>query len=253
MSKNPYKIKPKYKSVGKTKVFTVEKNDLFVLDALMHDGSQQKYQHHHTNLKYSEHGGLLDFDARGLERIIVTTPKESDRKDPEIYFPVVTEDAEDYEFMYHTHPPTPTPGARSKLGIVYEIPSLSDINTFIITYIEGKTQGSIIIAPEGIYVIRALKKKLKPENYQLNELMQEIMYMNYKFAEKYKFNVTIDIFYKKIITNTKLSIKLKELIQKYTNKEITIDFFKRKKDQMANWVVNKLYLIVNPKEIQIKK
>ena len=239
---------PKYRFVGKTKVFTIEKNDLFVLDALMHDGSQQKYSHTSTNLKYSEHGGLLDFDKHGLERIIVTTHKETDKTDPEIYFPTVTDDADDYEFMYHTHPPTPTPGARAKIGVVYEIPSLSDINTFIITYLEGKTQGSIIVAPEGFYVIRALKKKLKPEEYQLDELMNSIMYMNYKYAEKYKFHVTVDIFYKKIITNNKLQIKLKQLIEKYTNKEITIDYFKRKKDSNGNWVVNKLYLIVNPKE-----
>ena len=54
---------PKYQYVGKKKIFTVEKNDLFILDALMHDGGQQKYAHHH-NLKYSEHGGLLDFDKK---------------------------------------------------------------------------------------------------------------------------------------------------------------------------------------------
>lgn len=241
---------PKYKYVGKKKIFTVEKNDLFILDALMHDGSQQKYSHSHSNLKYSEHGGLLDFDKHGLERIIVTTHKESDRKDPEIYFPVVSEDVEDYEFMYHTHPPTPTPGARSKIGIVYEIPSLSDIETFIITYIEGKTQGSIIVAPEGFYVIRALKKTLKPDDYQLNELMHNIMYMNYKYAEKYKFHVTVDIFYKHIITNSKLQVKLKQLIEKYTNDELTIDYFKRKKDSTGNWTVKKLYLLVHPKEIK---
>ena len=216
----------------------------------MHDGGQQKYAHsnNNTNLKYSEHGGLLDFDKHGLERIIVTTHKESDKADPEIYFPVVTDDAEDYEFMYHTHPPTPNPGSRSKIGIVYEIPSLSDIETFIITYMEGKTQGSIIVAPEGFYVIRALKKKLNPENYQLNELMHNIMYMNYKFAEKYKFNVTVDIFYNKIITNTKLQRKLTQLTEKYTDGEVTIDYFKRKKDSTGNWTLKKLKLIVTPKE-----
>lgn len=238
----------KYRTVGVKKVFIVEKNDLFVLDALMHDGSQQKYSHAQTNLKYSEHGGLLDFDAHGLERIIVTTHKETDRSDPEIYFPTVTDDAEDFEFMYHTHPPTPTPGARAKSGIVYEIPSLADINTFIVTYLEGKTQGSIIVAPEGFYVIRALKNKLNPEDYQLEEVMNKIMYMNYKYAEKYKFNITVDIFYKKIITNTKLQKKLKQLIEKYTNKEITIDFFKRKPDSAGNWILKKLYLVVSPKE-----
>jgi len=114
---------------------------------------------------------------------------------------------------------------------------------------EGKTQGSIIVAPEGFYVIRANKKKLKPDDYQLNELMNSIMYMNYKYAEKYKFNVSVDIFYKKIINNTKLQAKLKKLIEKYTNNEITIDFFKRKKDSKGNWIVKKLHLIVKPKEL----
>jgi hypothetical protein len=32
---------------------------------------------------------------------------------------------------------------------------------------EGKTQGSIIVAPEGFYVIRALTKKLNPEDWEL--------------------------------------------------------------------------------------
>jgi hypothetical protein len=165
------KIHSKYEYVGSKKVFILEKNDLFILDALMHDGSQQKYSQKQQKLKYSEHGGLLDFDSHGLEKIIISTKKESDRNDPEIYFPIVSDDVEDYEFMYHTHPPTPTPGARAKSGIVYEIPSMTDIHTFILLFMEGKTQGSIIIAPEGIYVIRALKDKLHIKNYNFDQAL----------------------------------------------------------------------------------
>lgn len=241
------KIKSKYISVGKTKVFVIEKNDLYILDALMHDGSQQKYAHH-NNLKYSEHGGLLDFDKHGLERIIISTKKEFDKDDPEIYFPVITDDAEDFEFMYHTHPPTPVPGARTKSGIVYEIPSLPDIETFITTFEEGKTQGSIIVAPEGFYIIRSLVKKLHTNKYNLDDMYQKMQYLNYKVAEKYHFNISVDTFYKKIITNTKIPNKIKDLIEKYTNKELTIDFIKRKKDLSGNWTIKKLYLIVTPKE-----
>ena len=73
------KIKSKYVSVGKAKIFTIDKNDLFILDALMHDGSQQKYSEVNHKLKYSEHGGLLDFDRYGLERIIISTKKEYDK------------------------------------------------------------------------------------------------------------------------------------------------------------------------------
>jgi len=246
------KIKSKYISVGKKKVFVIDKNDLFILDALMHDGSQQKYSETNRNLKYSEHGGLLDFDRRGLERIIVSTKKEFDKDDPEIYFPVIADDAEDFEFMYHTHPPTPVPGARAKSGIVYEIPSLPDIETFIQTFIEGMTQGSIIIAPEGFYIIRSLVNKLHPDKYNLDEMYQKMQYLNYNVAEKYHFNISVDTFYKKIITNTKIPNKIKYLIEKYTNKELTIDYIKRKKDLSGNWTIKKLYLIVRPKE-KIKK
>jgi len=242
------KIHSKYKYVGNTKVFSIEKNDLFILDALMHDGSQQKYSHNQSKLKYSEHGGLLDFDSHGLERIIVTTHKESDRSDPEIYFPVIGNDVEDYEFMYHTHPPTPLPGSRAKIGIVYEIPSLPDIHTFILTYMEGKTQGSIIISPEGIYIIRALKNKLNVKDYKLDDMYNQIIHMNYKVAEKYNFDISPETYYKHIITNTKLPMKLKELIRKYTNNEITIDFIRRKKDKNGNWIVKKILLLVQPKE-----
>jgi hypothetical protein len=242
------RIASKYISVGKAKVFIVDKNDLFVLDALMHDGSQQKYSKSNKNLKYSEHGGLLDFDKDGLERIIITTRKEFDRKDPEIYFPVVTDDVEDFEFMYHTHPPTPVPGARAKSGIVYEIPSLPDIETFIQTYQEGKTQGSIIVAPEGFYIIRSLVNNLHPKKYKLEEMYHKMLYVNYKCAEKYSFHISPEVFYKSIITNTKIPKKIKELIEQYTNKEITIDYIKRKKDISGNWTIKKLYLVVRPKE-----
>jgi hypothetical protein len=237
----------KYQYVGQKKVFVISRNDLLILDALMHDGSQQKYSHH-KYLRYSEHGGLLDFDKHGLERIIVTTRKETDKTDKEIFFPIVPQDADDFEFMYHTHPPTPTPGARAKVGVVYEIPSLPDIQTFILAYQEGLIQGSIIVAPEGFYVIRALKNNLQSEKYDLEKMHDEILYLNYKYAKKYKFHITPETFYKKIITDTKVPTKLRQLIKKYTNNEITIDFFKRKKDSSGNWTIKKLILIVNPKE-----
>ena len=54
--------------------------------------------------------------------------------------------------------------------------------------------------------------------------------------------------HKKIITDTKVPTKLRQLVKKYTNNEITIDFFKRKKDSSGNWTIKKIILIVNPKE-----
>jgi hypothetical protein len=249
MDHKKHVLKTKYRIIKrnnkKTHVFTITRNDLLILDALMHDGSYKKYRHH-SHLRYSEQGGLLDFDDKGLDRIVVTTRKETDPKDKEIFFPIVPDDVIDFEFMYHTHPPTPTPGARAKYGIVYEVPSLPDIETFIEIYNDGLIQGSIIVAPEGFYVIRALKTKLNKKEYKLNELNDEIMYLNYKYAKKYNFHVTPEIYYKNIITDTTLPRKLNKLIKKYTDNEITIDFFKRKKDSSGNWTINKLILLVKP-------
>ena len=57
--------------------------------------------------------------------------------------------------MFHTHPPTPFPGSRVVDGILYEFPSISDIYHFADHFNAGETQGSLIIAPEGMYIIRA--------------------------------------------------------------------------------------------------
>ena len=40
-------------------------------------------------------------------------------------------DASFYQYLFHTHPPTPKPGGRAGEGIVYEFPSIGDILHFI--------------------------------------------------------------------------------------------------------------------------
>ena len=50
MEHKRFKLTTKYKLLKRKNahkhVFTIERNDLLVLDALMHDGSYQKYRHH---------------------------------------------------------------------------------------------------------------------------------------------------------------------------------------------------------------
>ena len=81
-----------------------------------------------------------------------------------------------------------------------------------------------------------------------NQMYHKMLYANYKCAEKYSFHITPEVFYKSIITDTKIPRKIKKLIEQYTNKEITIDYIKRKKDISGNWTIKKLYLVVRPKE-----
>ena len=98
---------------------------------------------------------LLDFNNSGLEKIIISgNTSRVDANDDVIFLPKNMIDAFDYEYIFHTHPPTPKQGARANVGILYEFPSISDLFHFMDHYNEGKTQGSIVIAPEGMYIIR---------------------------------------------------------------------------------------------------
>jgi len=98
---------------------------------------------------------LLDFDNNGLEKIIVSgNTNRVDTNDEDIFLPGNMIDMFDYEYIFHTHPSTHGVGGRAKYGILYEFPSMGDIFHFLDHYNEGKTQGSMIIAPEGMFVIR---------------------------------------------------------------------------------------------------
>lgn len=58
------------------------------------------------------------------------------------------------KYIFHTHPTTPYIGSRFKNGIIYEFPSIMDINHFIEHHNRGELQISMVITPEGLYIIR---------------------------------------------------------------------------------------------------
>ena len=138
------------------KYLKLERNQILIMDALMKHGGYKIYKDKRKNdvFRYSEHAGLLDFNNHGLEKIIVSgNTTRVDAGDNDIYLPKDLADIYDYEYIFHTHPPTPKPGGRVELGIMYEFPSIGDLFHFKGVYNEGNTQGSIVIAPEGMYVI----------------------------------------------------------------------------------------------------
>ena len=96
------------------------RNQIFILDALMKHGSYKRYvdPDNKTIFRYSEHAGILDFDNQGLERVIISgNTSLIDIDDNDIYFPNNMLDMFDYEYMFHTHPPTDGLGGRAKDGI----------------------------------------------------------------------------------------------------------------------------------------
>jgi len=245
------------KIVKKNKVYLkLDKNQLFIMDALYEHGSKQIYKdkHHDTIFKYSEHSGLLDFNDKGLEKIIVSgKTTRIDKDDDEIYLPKNMVDAYDYEYIFHTHPATPSVGGRAKDGVLYEFPSLNDIFHFIDHYNNGKTQGSIVIAPEGMYVIRkhnVNNKKIKIDEDEFeNKFNSKFEHIQKEAINKYGTNITENKFYNKISQNLTFVNKLNNMLHKY---QIHVDYFYRVLDKHKRWVLDSVYLpvyVIEPESI----
>lgn len=233
----------------------VSRNQLLILDSLFEHGSKKLYldkTKKKTLFRYSEHVGLLDFSDNVLQKIIVYgDTNRVDTGDEEIFLPGEIEDAPLYEYIFHTHPFTPRPGGRVENGVLYEFPSLGDIFNFIDNHNNGKTQGSIVIAAEGMYIIQ---KKI----HDLNKLKinEEELYNNYSKVifdiqtdaiDTFGSDFTTEEFFEKIAleTNTYLD-KLNIFLDKY---KLFINFYNRMKDELGNWVFDTVYLPV----IQIDK
>ena len=101
------------------KYFKLDHNQLLILDSLLESGGyEKKYIDKSSNLRYSEHFCLLDFNKNKLEKIIVSAKtNREDNDDLDILLPSDFPDIKDYEYMFHTHPPTPFPGSRVVDGI----------------------------------------------------------------------------------------------------------------------------------------
>jgi len=242
----------------KTRYIKFSQNQLQILDALLNDGGVKKYVDSSNNLRYSEHSGILDFDKTKLERIIISGKSiREDDDDVDILLPLDFKDALDYEYIFHTHPPTPYPGGRAPNGILYEFPSISDLYHFSYHYNEGHVQGSIIIAPEGIYIIRMkhdvnhiieppdeIADKLEKLNLKIQDLAIK------KYGSTFKGPKGQEKYYN-YVCQDKTFIKIfNKIVRKYFNKKMQILYKPRTYDSKTNqWIIKNLYIKVAPVEI----
>jgi len=229
------------------KYVKVDRNQLMILDALMRHGGYKKRYVDSKNKKifrYSEHAGLLDFNGKGLEKIIISgETTRVDKGDNEIYMPSRIPDILDYEYIFHTHPPTPHPGGRAVNGVLYEFPSISDIFHFISHYNRGETQGSLVVTPEGLYNIRCIDPTMDVININENKL-----YKNYnrlvsniqdKAIDKHGIDFKTEYFYGKIAQDISPINEINEILKEF---DLHIDFFPREKDASGRWILNTVYL-----------
>ena len=262
-----------YKQITNTKFidFNVEwyliaTNQLNILDGLYEVGSNKIYIQKNKNIsqskisRFSEHSGFIYFDKNKVSNISIFSETRVEKSDPTIYMPKNCLEALEANYIFHTHPKTPYIGSRIKGGIVYEFPSISDIVHFIEHHNNGKLLGSIIIAPEGIYIIR--KNNFNRKNISVDydimiDELEEIFilcnndsYFKYYSIdyEKYKINNEIklpeDFFYNKISTNYNYIEKINKVLLKY---DLFIDYYARTYFNKTNfttnqWIFNDIYL-----------
>ena len=236
----------------------ITQNQLQIFDALLYDGGVKKYVDSNSKLRYSEHAGIFDFDKTNLERLIVSGHStREDEDDTDILFPKDSVEALDYEYIFHTHPPTPFPGARAPDGILYEFPSISDLYHFAYHHNDGQIQGSMIIAPEGIYVIR-LKKNIKYIDYPSDKMAKKMERLHSKIQHfaltkhgSDYVSVTRQTYYYEVVAQDTTYIKMfNKLVKKYFNANLLVTYKPREYDELTNkWIMKNLYVKVSPIEM----
>lgn len=234
------------RQTGRNIYLKIKKNQINILDALMEHGGNQ-YYHDKSNKKifrYSEHAGILHFDKTNLNKIIVFgNTSRVDDADTDIYLPENNQETLQYEYFFHTHPPTPSPGGRWKSGILYEFPSISDIFHYIDHNNYGKAKGSIVIAAEGMYIIRKYEDKIKKIKINEDELYETFIDLAEECQEdaikKYT-PFTTKKFYKVIGQDLSYINKINTLLKNYN---LWVDFFPRTEDSNGNWYIDSVHLL----------
>lgn len=227
-------------SKNNNKYIIIEKKQLLILDAMMiHGGYHKKYIDDENKVsRYSEHYGHLDFDNKYLSKIIVYS--NTNKIDDDIYLPhSFNSDVYKYEYIFHTHPPTPKPGGRAIGDILYELPSMSDIYHFIEHHNEGNVIGSLVITAEGLYNIRSIGK-LNIDEDELYTKYESVFEKTQKHAiKKYGINFSTYTFYSKIAQDTQYIQKINDVLNKFN---LQIDYYPRKKTINNKWILDTLFL-----------
>lgn len=225
----------------------INRNQMLILDALMiHGGYAKKYIDLQNNFsRYSEHAGFLDFDNNSLSKIVVSgKTTRVDEGDEDIYLPMDMDDMFDYEYIFHTHPPTPKPGGRAPEGILYEFPSTGDLYHFIDHHNDGNVIGSLIITAEGLYNVHKYSTNSDNINIDDDDLFKKYERVFNKVQEasirKYGTRFDTKTFYSVIAQDLEYVTQLNFILNKF---DIQIDFYPRKKDKNGNWVIDTVFLV----------
>lgn len=183
------------------KYVKLSRNQLMILDSLYESGGNKQYNYNGYNM-YSEHSGLLELDNNKLIKIIVNA-KENHYDKSEVLMPSGFDIPNNVDYIFHTHPQLSKPANRTYNGILYEFPSISDIFFFIYHLNITNITGSIVIAPEGLYIITSNYKRIMLHNssYIFKKYTSIVLNIQRMALDKYSLSPSLSTFYNKIIND----------------------------------------------------
>ena len=244
----------------KEKYVKITKNNLLLFKSLLDIGGYKKMFSSigDDNYKNAEMLGYITFkkDEETKENIvrdfiISNYQNHHSDYDPDIFLPVITDKKYfSQKYIWHTHPPTPKPGGRASVGIIYELPSTTDILAFINIYLRKKKLiGSLVFAPEGIYNIGFIDKNNKEffndfnnkskKNKILDNIKQCLKNIHSEVYDKYENFFNLDKFYNTIAEDYDFIEKLNKCLNNYN---IYIKYYPIQKDINDEWVYGTIYL-----------
>ena len=231
-------------------------NNINIIDGLYEEGSYNIFTDKNKNMfntdkfRFSEHSGLILFNNKVVDKIIVLNDYRVDQSDPTIFLPKNNIEALSVDYIFHTHPKSPELGSRLEYKLLYEFPSISDIYHFIDHHNRGILKGSLVITPEGLYNIRKYNfnnnKIIIDEDLFNNDIEDvyldcyEDSYLKYKTLKINEIN-----FYKYISNNLEYIYKINKVLEKY---DIAIDFISRIKskkifkDYKSKWIIPNIFI-----------
>jgi len=221
-------------------------NKLLIIDALLNQGSRQQYISS-SNMLYSEHAGVISIKDNIIDSInISTNTTRIDPNDNNIFLPIHDKICYNYEYIFHTHPNNGNYAGRLHENIIYEFPSANDIMYYIQCHNNGITQGSIIVAPEGIYIIRQLEfqQKISITNNFYSNLIKLLLELEKKAIKKYKFILEKlsdpDIFHEYISNDFYFINKINDFL---SGSNVYVEFYPREKKN-NEWYLPSICLVI---------
>ena len=206
-------------------------NQLLIIDGAYHAGSIKNFecanksycraldQLNFGEYCYAEIAGRLVIKNNQIDNIVIHSNHEITYPDDSgIIFSINDNEFANSEYIFHTHP---EPSKERRLsGIVYEFPSGNDLVNFAKYYKPNvnKTIGSILISPEGVYLIRPLIYfkhinldvsainiindkliELEGEAFRKYQIIDDSTFNDFTFIDKlnkylYSWNIRIDYF-----------------------------------------------------------